>query len=80
MKTCVLLFALLAFFCGQLSAADYDPARWGKKIIVPACADPMQCEIAADGRVFFIERGGAVNVAEPRGRRRIASSRSARWR
>ncbi len=65
------LLLVLAFAAGSAPAlaAAYDPLRFEKEIIVPACTDPMQLEVTADGRVFFIERRGTVNVVEPQTRR-----------
>src|SRR5207245_2945681 len=55
--------------CLTLLAADYDSARFEKEIIVPSCNDPVQCEITSNGRLFFIERAGALNVAEPQSKK-----------
>lgn len=65
------LLLVLAFAAGSASAraAAYDPLRFEKEIIVPACTDPMQLEVTADGRVFFIQRRGTVNVVDPQTRR-----------
>jgi len=52
-----------------LLGADYDPSRFEKEIIVPSCNDPVQCEITPDGRVFFIERAGALKLAEPQSKK-----------
>jgi cytochrome c len=57
--SCALLFCLDSF------GEDYDPTRFEKEIIVPACVDPVQCEITEDGRVYFIERAGALKAVEP---------------
>ena len=50
-------------------ASDFDPGRFEKEILVPACNDPMQLEVLADGRVYFIERNGALKLVEPQSRR-----------
>src|SRR6266404_8495657 len=55
----LLRYTLSLFCCLTALAEDYDPGRFEKEIIVPACTDPVQCEITADGRLFFIERAGA---------------------
>src|SRR6266705_3961345 len=60
-----LRYALSLFCCLTALAEDYDPGRFEKEIIVPACTDPVQCEITADGRLFFIERAGALKSVEP---------------
>ena len=56
-----------ALLCVSLFAEEYDPGRFEKEIIIPSCNDPMQCEVAADGRLFFVERAGALKLAEPSG-------------
>lgn len=65
------LLLVLAFAAGSASAlaAAYDPLRFEKEIIVPACTDPMQLEVTADGRVFFIERDGTLKVVESQTKR-----------
>ncbi len=68
----IFVLALLALSATALSAADYDPARFEKEIIVPACSDPMQLEVLADGRVFFIERNGSLKLVEP-GTKRVVT-------
>jgi cytochrome c len=62
---------LLALLATSALSADYDPARFEKEIIVPACNDPMQLEVMADGRVFFIERDGSLKLVEPQTKRVI---------
>lgn len=52
-------------FSAASVCAEIDPLRFEKEIIVGQCADPMQLDIAADGRVFFVERGGAVKMWHP---------------
>lgn len=62
-----IVFCLLS--AATLAAAPYDSDRFEKEIIVPACNDPMQLEVLADGRVFFIERNGALKLVEPHSKR-----------
>jgi cytochrome c len=59
------LAALLAAFASPAAAADLDPERFEKEVLVPACADPMQLDVLADGRVVFIERAGPVKLFDP---------------
>src|SRR5882724_1129162 len=54
------LLPLSLLCCITSFGEDYDPSRFEKEIIVPACVDAVQCEVTADGRVFFIERAGAL--------------------
>ena len=65
-----IIFATIFFvLMGSALAADFDPARFEKEVIVPACNDPMQLEVLADGRVFFIERNGSLKLVEPHSKR-----------
>ena len=48
-----------------------DPSRFEKEVLAAGCNDPLQMDIAADGRVFFIERKGAVKMWEPASRRTV---------
>ena len=59
------LISCALYCCFDSFADDYDPSRFEKEIIVPVCIDPVQCEITADGRVYFIERAGALKTVEP---------------
>src|SRR5436190_2794637 len=63
----LLLFAsLLAPICRA-----QDPSRFEKEVLVAGCKDPLQLDIAADGRVFFVERKGAVKMWQPESRRTV---------
>ncbi len=42
-----------------------DPFRFEKQVLVERCSDPLQLDVAPDGRVFFIERAGALKVWDP---------------
>ena len=53
------------------TARAQDASRFEKETLVAACSDPLQLDIAADGRVFFIERKGAVKMWEPVLRRTV---------
>lgn len=66
---------LLSFLTVSALAADYDPSRFEKEILVPACHDPMQLEVLADGRVFFIERNGTLKLVEPQTKRVVTLGR-----
>lgn len=61
----LLVAILIVTYWTVSSAEDYDWTRFEKEIIVPACTDPVQCEVTADGRVYFIERAGALKSVEP---------------
>src|SRR5688572_9703681 len=59
-------------FPALLHAAEaVDPLRYKKEVLVSGCSDPMQMGIAPDGRVFFVERAGAVKMWEPKSRRTV---------
>jgi cytochrome c len=63
---------LLSMFPSLVLAAEpADPLRYEKEVIVAGCADPMQMSIAPDGRLFFVERMGAVKMWEPKARRTV---------
>jgi cytochrome c len=48
-----------------------DDSRFEKEVLVAGCSDPLQLDISRDGRVFFIERKGAVKMWEPVSRRTV---------
>jgi cytochrome c len=60
-----LLIGATAGVAAPAQSAEYDPGRFEKEVIVTACSDPMQMEITRDGRVYFIERNGTLNLKEP---------------
>jgi len=64
----ILLLALAAISRGAAVPEDFDAGRFEKELIVPACNDPMQLEVLPDGRVYFIERAGALRMFEPQSR------------
>lgn len=57
--------ALLALVTSSETQAQ-DPSRFEKEVVVAACNDPLQMDIAEDGRVVFIERKGAIKLWEPK--------------
>ena len=65
------LFPLL--FLSFLSPIGFaqDASRFEKEVLAAGLSDPLQLDIAQDGRVFFIERKGAVKVWEPASRRTV---------
>lgn len=65
-------FVLTCSFTISSFAAEFDPDRFEKEVLVPACTDPMQLEVLSDGRVLFIERAGAIKLYSPRDQRVIA--------
>ena len=50
----------LASHSNALHAEDFDPLRFEKEVLVPACSDPMQLEIVDSQTLLFIERSGAL--------------------
>jgi len=50
----------LASHSNALHAEDFDPLRFEKEVLVPACNDPMQLEIVDSQTLLFIERSGAL--------------------
>ena len=61
------------FLLSLLSSAalPQDASRFEKEVLAAGLSDPLQLDIAKDGRVFFIERKGAVKVWEPASRRTV---------
>ncbi|HZJ15765.1 MAG TPA: PQQ-dependent sugar dehydrogenase [Chthoniobacteraceae bacterium] len=68
MKTA--LFSAFSLLLGSAVFAQ-DASRFEKEVLVQPCSDPLQLDLAADGRVFFIERKGAVKMWEPASRRTV---------
>ena len=62
----VFLTLLLPLLCPA-----QDPSRFEKEVLAAGLSDPLQLDIAQDGRVFFIERKGAVKMWEPAARRTV---------
>ncbi len=62
----LLAAALLASAC-----LAQDPSRFEKEVVVAGCSDPLQLDIAGDGRVFFTERKGLVKMWVPASRRTV---------
>ena len=48
-----------------------DASRFEKEVLAAGLSDPLQLDIATDGRVFFVERKGAVKMWEPASRRTV---------
>ena len=62
----VVLTLLLPLLCTAQEASRFE-----KEILAAGLSDPLQLDIAQDGRVFFIERKGSVKVWEPASRRTV---------
>ncbi len=65
---CVYFLPLLV---AAASAAPVDNSRFEKEVLASGCNDTLQLDVAADGRVFFIERKGTVKMCEPTSRRTV---------
>lgn len=46
-------------------ASPVEPGRFERHVVVAAATDPMQLDLAPDGRLFFIERAGVFKVWLP---------------
>jgi cytochrome c len=57
--------SLLVLCALNLSAAESTPNEFRKVVLAQGLNDPMELSVAKDGRVFFIERGGAVKIWKP---------------
>ena len=53
-----LLHLLLASLLSSICLAQ-DASRFEKEVLAAGLSDPLQVDIAKDGRVFFVERKGA---------------------
>ena len=52
--------------CLAASAAEpFDPARLEREVLVTGATDPLECAIAPDGTIYFIERAGALKRWDP---------------
>jgi cytochrome c len=63
-------FGLIAIiFCltgNSFAAEKIDPDRFEREVLVATADDPLSVEIARDGRVFFVERLGAIKMWDPK--------------
>jgi glucose/arabinose dehydrogenase len=58
----------ILFAAGQAPGADLGAtidANWRKVELATTLANPMSLDVAPDGRVFFVELGGAVKIYNP---------------
>ena len=62
----LLIGCLLASSC-----LAQDASRFEKEALASGLSDPLQLDIAKDGRVFFVERNGAVKMWGPTSRRTV---------
>ncbi len=65
------LFPLLVGCLLSSTCLAQDASRFEKEALASGLSDPLQLDIAADGRVFFIERKGTVKMWEPTSRRTV---------
>jgi cytochrome c len=65
------LFPLLLLSLLSSAVLAQDASRFEKEVLAAGLSDPLQLDIAKDGRVFFVERKGAVKMWEPASRRII---------
>ena len=65
------LFPLLIGCLLSSSCLAQDASRFEKEALASGLSDPLQLDIAKDGRVFFVERKGAVKMWEPASRRTV---------
>lgn len=61
----VACWALLVFCLSSVYAETFDPNRFEKTILCPNLVQPMELEIAPDGKIFLIELGGIVKLLDP---------------
>lgn len=48
-------------------SATIEPDRFEKEVVASGCNDAVEFDIAADGRIVFVERKGAVKMLKSRG-------------
>lgn len=61
-----LMLGVALTYGSVLSSNGSDPAQAFKKVVLArGLNDPMELSVAADGRVFFIERSGSLKVWRP---------------
>ncbi len=74
------LLIVASVLCFSVRAVAQDPdrdiftqdaSRFEKEVLAAGLSDPLQLDIAKDGRVFFVERKGAVKMWEPTSRRTL---------
>ena len=74
MKGTYILTAILLFSACEISDKPNwdipdlqatDLTNFTKEVLFKGTTDPMELAIAADGRVFMVERGGAIHMWEP---------------
>ena len=68
---------LLASLLSPVCLAQ-DASRFEKEVLAAGLSDPLQLDIAEDGRVFFVERKGAVKMWEPASRRTVTIGETVR--
>ena len=59
------LSVLCALSLVAAAAAENDTNEFRKVVLAHGLNDPMELQVAKDGRVLFIERGGAVKIWKP---------------
>ena len=65
------IWSIVLLLCLSATCLPQDASRFEKEVLAAGCNDPLQLDIAADGRVFFVERKGAVKMWEPESRRTV---------
>src|SRR6201991_2896337 len=73
MKTIAALIALLACLCWTPAAQARRPAAgdFQKVTLDDNTQNPMELDVAPDGRVFYIERDGRLMIWKPDTRQRV---------
>ena len=56
---------ILGSWCFALPSENYDPGRLTATTIYDKLDQPMELEVAKDGRIFFIELNGEFRVFLP---------------
>lgn len=65
MKPLAVIFFIMALTGRPAVAEDFDPARLEREVLAADLHDGMQLQVAPDGAVYFIERGGRLRKWSP---------------
>jgi cytochrome c len=65
------IISLIPMAMGAMPCVAQEASRFEKEVLAAGLSDPLQLDISKDGRVFFVERKGAVKMWEPAARRTV---------
>lgn len=62
---CSWLFFVSLFFAPVLAAKELDLSRFERTVVATGLVQPMELDIAPDGRIFLIELAGTIKLIDP---------------